>query len=247
MANQYRINPLSDVIVRIDFLNPIDKLGHISPKKLVEIVKTIFPIAEPKELVAKELQISKDDIKQKEEKHTEWNFFNRERTKRFAVTNKWAYIVYNKYEGFDNLTKEFNLILNSLYEIYNDLQVNRLGLRYINKIKLKTGLPYNWHGYLNKNLLSIFNIPDSKKNIIRAFHNLELTYGEFNLKFQYGMHNPDYPAPIKKKIFILDLDAYYNGLLHQEDIQELLPRFHEKIQYLFEKSITDRYRSFLNG
>jgi len=246
MAEQYKTNPLSDVIVRIDFLNAIDELSQAIPKKLAEIVKTIFPITESRELVAKELQISKENIKHKEERSTEWNFFNQERTKRFSITNKWAYIVYYRYEGFENLVQEFNLILNNLYEIYNELQVNRLGLRYINKIQLKRGLPYNWSGYLNKNLLCIFKVADSKENIIRAFHNLELIYDDFNLKFQYGMHNPDYPAPIKKKIFILDFDAYYGGLLQQEDIQEFLPRFHEKIQYLFEKSITDKYRSILN-
>jgi uncharacterized protein (TIGR04255 family) len=62
------------------------------------------------------------------------------------------------------------------------------------------------------------------------------------MRFQYGMHNPDYPAPIKKKIFILDYDAYCNGILTKNDIFKYLPIFHEEVQKLFENSISDKLR-----
>ena len=53
------------------------------------------------------------------------------------------------------------------------------------------------------------------------------------------MHNPDFPAPIKKKIFILDYDAYCSGILTKDEIFKNLPIFHAEIQRLFESSITD--------
>ena len=61
------------------------------------------------------------------------------------------------------------------------------------------------------------------------------------------MHNPDYPAQIKKKIFILDMDVYFNGILNKSDILDHFPKFHSSIQDLFEDSITDAYRRILDG
>ena len=60
------------------------------------------------------------------------------------------------------------------------------------------------------------------------------------------MHNTDYPATIKKKVFILDLDAYYSGLMNKNDIIEYFPKFHKSIQELFENSITEKYRELIN-
>jgi len=60
------------------------------------------------------------------------------------------------------------------------------------------------------------------------------------------MHNPDYPARIRKKIFILDYDAYTTSLLTREEIRQSLPIFHDQIEQLFEKSITGRLREIMN-
>ncbi len=60
------------------------------------------------------------------------------------------------------------------------------------------------------------------------------------------MYNPDYPAPIKKKRFTLDLDAYYQGFHDKDEIQKNLDKYHDKIQELFELSITEKFRNILN-
>ncbi|MBA7635071.1 hypothetical protein ES703_42671 [subsurface metagenome] len=100
---------------------------------------------------------------------------------------------------------------------------------------------------MNKDLLSIFAIPKNKSKISRAFHNLELNYGDYLIKFNYGMYNADYPAPIKRKIFILDFDAFSMRILNENEIRKFLPIFHKQIQSLFEESITDKMRRKLNG
>jgi hypothetical protein len=38
---------------------------------------------------------------------------------------------------------------------------------------------------------------DEGSQASRAFQNLELILQDVRIRFQYGMHNPDYPAPIK--------------------------------------------------
>ncbi|MFZ0034865.1 MAG: hypothetical protein WAK60_07750 [Sedimentisphaerales bacterium] len=59
------------------------------------------------------------------------------------------------------------------------------------------------------------------------------------------MFNPDYPAPIKKKIYTLDYDMYVTKLLGKTDIEQTLNRFHEKVNRSFEEVITDELRKIM--
>ena len=64
------------------------------------------------------------------------------------------------------------------------------------------------------------------------------------------MPNPDYPAPIKQKLFVLDYDAYCNLLLSYSDIEQYITQFHDKIKLSFEQVISDALRKrmgLLNG
>ena len=54
----YATNFLTDVIVRVDLLNPVNKLAKTMPKEISDVIKPHFPIAEPREIVAKGLKIS---------------------------------------------------------------------------------------------------------------------------------------------------------------------------------------------
>jgi uncharacterized protein (TIGR04255 family) len=95
-------------------------------------------------------------------------------------------------------------------------------------------------------LLCLFSYKIKNATPTRVFHNLEVSYDDYNLRFQFGIHNPDYPAPIKHRGFILDYDAYYKGLLEPTDIPNALDNYHKSIQELFEKCITEQTREYLN-
>jgi uncharacterized protein (TIGR04255 family) len=126
------------------------------------------------------------------------------------------------------------------------LQVKRLGLRYIDSLDFPNeNNPIAWHDYLDERLLAIFKIATNPKTISRAFQILEFNYGDYNLRFQYGMPNPDYPAPIRKKAFTLDYDAYCTLLLSQEEIVQYLSTFHQKLKAAFEEIITQKLRDVM--
>jgi uncharacterized protein (TIGR04255 family) len=72
-----------------------------------------------------------------------------------------------------------------------------------------------------------------------------MNYGTMILTFKYGMHNPDFPAPIRKKIFVLDYDAYYQGLQEMSDILRNTAEFHDRIEKLFESSISPKLRAIM--
>jgi uncharacterized protein (TIGR04255 family) len=67
------------------------------------------------------------------------------------------------------------------------------------------------------------------------------------LKLQYGNHNPDFPAPIKKPVFTLDIDGVANGSQDKTELLQNLDSIHARIQDLFERSITDTLRGTMNA
>jgi len=249
MGNKYKKNYLTQVIARIDFLSPLASLREVLPAAVGTLSKNYFPIPEPKQIIGRELMVSSEtkQIQEKEIATKEWHFFGKEREKRLVITPGSMFVEFKVYGSFEELLSHFLSISDGLFNSFGDLQVKRLGLRYINNIQGPGPNLFSWNAYLNKNLLCILNMPEDRTKIARAFHNLELNMGDFVVRFQYGMHNPDYPAPIRKKTFILDYDAYTTSLLTKEEIRQSLPVFHDQIEQLFEKSITDRLREIMNA
>ena len=76
----------------------------------------------------------------------------------------------------------------------------------------------------------------------------EYYYDDMHLNFRYGMFNSNYPNPIKEMEFALDFDCYCDEALNGiSNIIEHINTGHEKIQNLFEESITDALRGVMNN
>lgn len=245
MVRKYRTPFLKEVIVRLDFSSPVTKLARTIPQRLKEMVSPLFPISEPKEFIGKELIVTKDITKEKILEGTDWFFHSVDRQKTLIVSRDNVNISYKKYDSFDVLKQDFLPIVEELFGTYDDFEGKRLGLRYINEITLPENNVLDWANYLDERLLTSLNFPQDPGKICRAFNNLELNYGDLIIRFQYGMFNADYPAAIRKKSFILDYDAYYQGPQNLEDVKHNIDIFHEAIQTLFEYSISDELRSLM--
>ena len=238
---------LTSVIARVDFPSPIAQLERQLPKVLSETVTKAFPIAEPRPAFTQELQIRPaGDVQQQRSEYTEWRFHGQDREKTFTIVPRAVFVEYKVYTSYEGLKNDFLGVLSRFFEFYKDTQGSRLGLRYINNIELPDGDPLNWEQYLNKSMLSLFGLYPDRQFISRAFHNLELNFDDFNLRYQFGMPNPDYPARIRKKTYALDLDAYRQGPQDFADISESLDKLHERIQEVFELSITHELRRIMN-
>ena len=246
MENEYKTNFLTNVIVRVDFPNPLPVHENL-PSTLSETILNLFPISEPKKLKGQTFKFDGTKIQMEGiEKSTEWNYFGKNREKQLVLNSEFMFISQKKYETFTRLNSEFITIIEKLYENYPDLQINRFGLRYINEISLLNQTePLNWNKYLNDNLLTLFDIAEDKSKIAKCFNNIIFNFEDFIVNFNYGMHNPDFPTPIRKKIFILDYDAYVTTLQDLSDIQENIIQFHDKIEYFFENHIKEGLRVIL--
>jgi len=242
---KYKKDFLKQVIVRIDFDTPLPIVLEGPAKGIYDTVKERFPVTEERKVIGKEFLIGKNAIKERSIETKEWHYYGKNREKHLTVSPNVMFIEYNKYEYYEMLHDDFLSVSNAIFDAYPKLQVKRLGLRYIDNIDIAEGNPMEWDKYLKPELNSTFAIADNKETISRAFHVLEFNYGEDLLRFQFGMFNPDYPAPIKKKIYTLDYDMYVTKLLGKTDIEQTLNRFHEKVNHSFEEVITEELRKIM--
>jgi len=246
----YGKNFLKEVIARVDLLNPLPGVEVSLPAPLTEHAISAFPIPEPREAVKREVQIGPQGVaSSSEERFKEWLFHGKERTKTLTIGRQVVLVQYKTYQTYEIVKAEFIGILDRVAEFFEGVQSSRVGLRYVNTIELAETNPTDWSAYIAPKPLSLFEFPPEadRKALSRVFHNLELAFDTFNLRYRLGMHNPDYPARIRQKVFVLDLDAYTQSAVGIREVGRLLDEFHATIQQYFEKSITDKLRSIMNG
>jgi uncharacterized protein (TIGR04255 family) len=245
----YRRNFLTAVIARVDLASPLESLGKELPKPISAEALRHFPISEPRPVRTQQISVSGDGLHAESSKEfTEWNFFGRDRGKRLTVATNALFIMYDRYERYENLRNEFGSMVKVFFENCSQAQANRLGLRYVNEVRPGSGTPLDWNDFIQPELLGMFPYSVDDAEPSRIFHNMEFAFADpsFNLRFQFGVFNPDYPAPIRQRVFTLDFDAYCQGLLEVTEIPGLLDKYHATIQSLFERSITQKTREAMN-
>lgn len=244
---KYKRHYLSEVIARIDF-TPHLQLSEEKAPEHVPGLKGRFPIREKVVTDHPQMELSRREGQSEATfmvaRALRWQFHNRARDRYYELTNGALLVSYKKYDCYERLHDDFVPVIEHVLGNIDDVAINRIGLRYVNSINLKETKPTAWDKYLKDDLLATFNIADDVKTVSRAFNTLEFNYGkDMQLRFQYGMPNPDHPARIKKKIFILDWDAYASGISAEVDeISGYLDEFHEKVNASFEEVIKDPLR-----
>ena len=246
----YGKNYLTEVIARVDFLSPIEGMQEKLPKEITAEAKRRFPIVEPQMMFSQHVEVrAPAELSTRQTQMKSWNFHGKNRDKTLTINPAAIFVEYIKYSAFEELKQDFSATLTALFETFHEAQPSRLGLRYINNIVLTYDNedPLSWAGLINGNMLNTFRVAPDPKTLARVMSILEFNFGDFNLRYQFGMPNPDYPALIKQKFYVLDIDAYYQGLLEPNEVDIRLTKFHDRIQELFEQSITDKLRGIMNG
>jgi uncharacterized protein (TIGR04255 family) len=242
----YEKSFLKEVIARVDFSPPIEALTKNTPPPVRNAALARFPISEPKQAVAQQLELSASAVRHKSQEFTEWNYYGREREKRLVIAPPTAYVTYSRYSAYEALKDDFFSVLTSLFETFSDLGISRLGLRYINHIIPPTQDPFGWEEYIDERLLGLFSRFKERERVTRLFNIAEFKYEDLQIKFQFGAPNPDFPATIRRALFILDIDGFVHGLQNLSEISRNIDRAHERIQTLFEESITEHLREIMH-
>lgn len=242
----YSNNFLKDVIFRVDF-SPILKINVDHPVEFQEIIKTHLP-----SLIIEEIQEIETQFQNmapagsKIIKYPQYVFSNKEKTVKVTLSNSNLLIHYSKYDTYSNFKSIIELAYNQLYKIYKPIDMKRIGLRYINELTFETGNLFEWSKYVAKPLVgAIEDFFNPKEELARSIGQTILNKGNHTLKFTYGMHNKtSFPAPIARRQLILDYDCS-TTILDETNVLSFLDIFHNEIQSLFEKCITQEFRTYM--
>ncbi|MEI7608546.1 MAG: TIGR04255 family protein, partial [Rhodospirillaceae bacterium] len=237
------------VVARVDFVSKVVGIENEMPQKMVKTILERFPIEEPIEHVGRKIEIGVGaPTKDVETRTKEWVFFGRDRSKRLSITQQAAYISYAKYMKYEDVKSDFSAITKLFVDNYPDAYTARLGMRYINSIEIYDMKdPTRWDYYIAKPLLIDTKLFNNKHGITRLFSVAELKYDDIDIRLQFGMPNTDYPAPIRRPQFVIDIDGYMQTPHMLAESPQHIDRVHTYIQLLFEKSITQKLRDRMNA
>lgn len=238
----YNNSFLKAVILRVDFPTPVPSLTNNLPVKLANAALARFPIQEPKKTLSHELMLSPEKIEHRQSEAIEWHFHGRERDKTLTIAPAVVLIKRDRYSTYEELREEFDSILEPLFTLEPEIEASRVGLRYINQIDIEDDEPLRWSKYIDPRLLGLFDRFPDPNELARLMHVVELKRDDLNIKFQFGMPNPDFPSTIRRRLFVLDLDGYAQGPQGLDELKAHIESAHSHIQELFESSITDDLR-----
>lgn len=246
---KYKKNFLTNVICKIDF-DPELSIKNEPPSKFQEKIKKDFP-----HLVENELNEYKTSFSKNENVIESFRaplyVFKDSKTKAVKVINlsyKYLIIEFFQYKSFEEFVECVRNVIDVFSELYEISEFSRLGLRYINEIKINKGNPFDWTNLINSSLINATNdfFYNDRSNICRAISQIILDYDHFKMNFNYGLYNSEFPNKISRKDFVLDYDCY-TANIEKKDSYEYLNKFHEKINEEFEKSIEEGLRKEMEG
>lgn len=237
--NSSNKNFLENVILRFDFKDDI-----IIPDDVVsDITKNISPefIYGLSERTDLKINVESSKISTENRKIKIHTFKN---NSGFTITLESDYLSfstlnYSSYKDFMTLVKK----VISLLQISNE-ELKRLGLRYINHIRVPEGNPFEWNGYIVPELTQSIHFVNNfdNKHLSRNMGHMYFKEPDHSLIFLYGWSNSEFPNPIAKKEFVLDYDCFTENQFKLSEAYEYIDNFHVEIKKMFVKSINDELK-----
>ncbi len=235
----YPSNFLKQVIFRLDF-PPILAI-HNPPDRFQADLRHDFPLLR-KEVT--EIKIGERSV----EERVVWMFVSLDEKKVISVSPDYVGVDFNGcYSTFEEYRELVERVLGGFVEAYDRISlINRIGLRYINEIKLPNGSALEWKGLINPALLGHLSFRPEGTRYARIMSQAIEKTEEYDLSLTYGLpNNREFPGEIVRRMFLLDIDCYRKGVETEPDVLETLDGFHHAIQGLFEESIEQGLRDIL--
>ncbi|MBL6751086.1 MAG: TIGR04255 family protein [Nevskia sp.] len=131
-------------------------------------------------------------------------------------------------------------------DLYRVDPVNRIGLRFINQIKLDQGSALDWTGIIRPDLVAgvLGGLPPDMR-LTRSMHQLLAVQDDVNLVLNYGLFNTEYPNPIARRNFVLDLDFSISGEIRSGDLLARIADLNQRGENLFESIIENGLREIM--
>lgn len=245
----YKRSCLSQVIIRLDFLEFID--SRILFNDAVEkVLLPNFPKKGMQQLIRfQSMNFTVDSSGAKTERTTkdglQQEFLNSDGNK-IVLSNQFVVLELNKYTKYEDELGKFIPVLRMIMA-ETQLTAMRTGIRYINEFGKNGIKPQKNFFTTPASAFADTRILNGKKIIpIRAMALSEFIIDDMHLNFRYGQYNPQYPQPMKQVSFVLDYDCFCEEPLKGlEIILEHINKGHDAIQELFEASITEKLKKVM--
>lgn len=244
--HKYTKNFLTNVIVRADFAAPWLREPTPYPTSVTTSILQDFPVEEQRTVVFGLGPVPPPpDGNDSSASILEAGYYSLDRSRHVGLARGYVFLEETRYEGFAKMSERLFKIMQPIFDAAPGLAVKRLGVRYINVVSAPGRNPLNWSAYLDRRLISNLSFPVKGQGLTRAMTNVELVVDGIGLRYQYGVWNPDYPNLVRRKEFILDLDASAMGLASLSDARIQTQHLHEIVEETFERSIKDALRKLM--
>lgn len=143
-----------------------------------------------------------------------------------------------KYSNFNDFKNEAERVFSLFTETYNINSFKRLGLRYINNIKIKLNED-SYNSYVMP-VINIQHLKDIKEDKIDSFLN-QITFelDEFNLNLMTGFII-DNKVEQEYGVIIIDIDAFTNKEQRFDTMWNIINKYKKTIKKTFLGLITDK-------
>lgn len=253
---RYDSNFISQVVVRADFVTGsvpmVDQPGEGLLTALSE-----YPQRNRMNRTKTEVHVRKTPQGPVRDSRTinyvESNFWTEDKSRRVALSSEYMFLENRRYEGYAPLRDTFLDVLDAMALQFPGLRIRRLGMRYINEIRLPQadagpGLGADfWQNYVNPLLLGGLRFAANDGALARHMCTSELNYGTDRATVRYGIFNNEYPKPNRRREFILDIDTYCQADVATDTVAAKLDDYHAAACAVFEAAITDALRARMGG
>lgn len=245
----YRQNFLSQVILRADFgTSPIESLSERT--KFTDAISKKFPHVSKNSVVTLEFEVTPGEagnVKQTPNGNQWTHTKTVAGTAKAILSTQFLALEYGPgdYESFDAFFKEFTFLTKQLTKFFGAFPLDRIGLRYVNEIRLP-GKALDWDGIVRKDLVTSVTTPAAAGGrLLRSMHQVVELHEQDQVLLNYGLFNPDFPAPVVQRYFVIDADCSRTGVIPIDEALTCVKKLNDYASNVFESCIEDGLREIM--
>lgn len=243
----YKRNFLSRVILRVDY-DTLAALQSQQRSELSDRIKNDYPIVNGTPVGSLVVNVSPTGSGiQQQIMGMQWEHRKVQGgTKVLFFTPDHLSLEYGQgdFDHFPPFRAEFDAAFDALSQLYSNVRVTRIGLRYVNQVRFEQGNALDWDELLAPHLVAATKagIPNNA-SLVRSMHQLHVRQNNLSLLLHYGIFNPEYPAAVSRREFVLDIDSHRSELTPNNEVLAIIADLNETCETTFEACILDGLRA----